>query len=282
LPHIQVWKHPRKKTYTENRFIHLNRIKKDAAKNFTQRRTQELYAELLASFKASTPITEFVDYVKFINKHNIQIAKLAALADDLPIYQYDTSSVVFDFLASICGVTVSYNARTVVGVVILTRGNYFDHRTTTQRILAMLIPMLVGATALNNRHGARDLWFPFSKSFMFNDVVELAAATRLEQENETVINRLADEGDKYLPAALELRDLEVRNLKILVTDAIAPFKPLTLAAIGEKVVVVDKQGKRLTFTTVSQGVLLAYTSKLAIVAHNGKLSSVNPNHVRCI
>jgi hypothetical protein len=284
LPQIKVWKHPRKKTYTENKFIHLQRIKKDACRNFKKRRTQELYAEIIESFNNSTPITLFVDYIKFIDNNKIQIAKLAALNSDRHITRYDASGIVFDFLCSVTAVNVNYDGLLAAGVT-LEKSHYYLHTGSNQHVLAMLIPMLIGVAYKGTGLGSCSAaWFGFGKKLRFDDIVELVAEQRLEQEKETILNRLADDGDDQLPARLIATHKITRELKILAMNAVAPFKPLTLDVIGKIVFMFTVQSRSgfILFDEhgIHQGTLVAYTDTQAVVACRGNLIYVDPIHIR--
>lgn len=281
MPHIKVWRHPRKKTYTENKFIHLRRLKKDAYKNFKKRRKQEIFNELLDSFKAWSPFVSFKEYVEFIDRNKILIAKLNALDDNLPIYQYDTSDIVTGFVGSITGVCIRYNGKHVAGIDLI-RDRYYHYNNTTHRTLSMLIPMMVGVQS-GQSYTSNAFCFPFTSRVAFNDIVAMSTEARLEQERETVLNRLADEGNTELPDTLLIPDQLVCELKMIIMDQLVPPKPLTLDAIGERVIVFtdhEPDGPFVGAHGMYHGTLLAYTNLQAVVSYRGMMVAVNPNNAR--
>lgn len=281
MPQLKVWKHPRKKTYTENKFIHLRRLKKDAYLNFKKRRKQEIFNELRDSFKDWSPFVSFKEYVEFIDRNKILIAKLNALADNLPIYQYDTSDIVTGFLDSITGICIGYNGKHIVGIDLI-RDKYYQYNNTTHRTLSMLIPMMVGVQS-GQSYTSNAFRFPFTSRVAFNDIVALSTEARLEQERETVLNRLADEGKIELPDTLWIPDQLVCDLKMIIMDQLVPHKPLTLDAIGERVIVFtdhEPDGPFVGTHGMYHSTLVAYTKTQAIVAYRGMMVAVNPNNAR--
>lgn len=254
MPQVTTWKHPRKKQYTENKYIHARRIKTDAFKNFKKRRSEALVSEFKDRYAKARPIRTLVDYVKFLEENKRLLSKIAELEKGNRLHSVPVVHPVKHFLLEISRVRVLYEGKKVTGV--MAEDGLHEFYFHYPRLL-IAHEMLVEVPGTDFKWA----YFPHHRNFRFEDVVEAVADTRREHEEQVIVNRLADDNDQHLSPVQELPAKVLIDLKLQVIDAVYESRPLTVEDIGKQVLYINRE----TDAGIIPATVLSFTEDHAIL-----------------
>lgn len=274
MPQVKTWKHPRKKQYTENKYIHINRLKTDAHKNFRKKRLEQLTQDLKDSYAELRPLRSLADYVQFLELNKTTVSKIISLENNGHLYSVKPVCPVRDFLISLHGFRIMYDGSKISGHYIEVSDNPYFMRFR-RREMADMHRRLVDVT--HTSYNAT--FFPHHKNFRFDDVNAFVKETRKKQEEEVIMERLNGNPLLDLPKSADLTKPEIAKLKFQVIESVYEDRPLVASDIGKDVLYINFD----TDVGLIVAQLLSYTEEHAIIFIDGILPiQVERNEIKNI
>lgn len=281
MPQVTVWKHPRKNQYTENKYIHLNRLKTDARKSYAKKEKARILRVLKDDYKKSTPINSFLDYLKFIRKHEKLLLRFARLDNRGYDFNIEINDIVFELLSAISTFQIEYSkddAKKVESVQILLEefSSYTNEISLICRSLYTMNEAVIGCEP-HNIYVRDGFIMPFHRNFKFEDIVELIKEKRKSDEEETIVSRLGDDPMAAMPTRYTLGNCKVGEFKLELLDKLYTERPITIKDIGRKVLL-HESGK--SYWKVAE--LICFHKDLVMVSVHRIPIGVNRNEIKNI
>ena len=204
MPKVQVWKHPRKKQYTENKELHLKRLKVDAHKSYIKRRQVQLKNALDVNLNKS-PVRTLKDYLDLLATHSVDIAKLSRVMCKKNPRTYTTLCPIKDFLLLLNKVEVLFNERGNIDEVML----YFDDQIRGLRLKNSQFYNFYAWRSF--RHA---ISFEHHKNFKFSEITQVARKQRIADEEEVSVNILANKGRQKVRTMYEIDGDSLNKIKV--------------------------------------------------------------------
>lgn len=275
MPQITVWKHPRKKAYTENKHLHVRRLKTEARKSYHKRRNSEILAELKAELKKVGTLNNFAEFIQFLENNKFLLAKLICLQDNKPLSNIDVNPfLVVNFVLNLQNVTATFDGKKRLTVVIETH-DQFEYWPHT-RILRIIVESLLGNPIYDGSRGK--VSFDQGKKINFNDVYDLVKQERINQEEENIVSKLSGNEEK-MPRWISLTKEQVSQLKLSTIEKVYTAKPITLDTIGQKVLYLHSDGTNPMFVKAE---LISFVGDHAILNYHNCPIGVKLNEVKNI
>lgn len=239
MPQIKVWKHPRKKAYTENKYIHLRQIKVDALKNYSKKRVSQIATKLQEHAKTHGPFTTLLQYLKFVNTHHSLLEKLEALKYGEHINSRISMSLGLALLLNITEIRMAYDDNNKLIDIRLITQDYTRYRSRGLSTLYSNHKQIFGTSFQAIPLGS---WFqfPYCSDFRFEDVVALGKNDRMAQEAEVIVDRLDGQNIIHLPKHLGISGDALYEFRCKLIDELFEDREITYDTIGKKVILLKE------------------------------------------
>jgi hypothetical protein len=274
VPLLKVWKHPRKKAYTENKYIHINRLKRDALKAFNKKMKAVYLKQLQDDHRKNGPFENFRDVISFIHRNERSLSKLENMRINKQYTRYKIAlPISIRLIRAIRTIKAVYNdtGNPLYAQVAVSNDRFWE--VTGLRIILEHRVYLFGSEYEHSTSGW--LLLPCSGRNKCNDIFKLVESKRLENEQNVIYERLNGDMDYQQDYSIELDDNELHYLKTSLLDHIYEDKPLTYDTLGKQVVLISD-------TSILVVVLMSFTDDIVTICHGNQAMSVPRNNIKNI